>query len=515
LIDFRKLSGFPERCLVRDLLLVMTVVRDAATRSALKMVLESIGHRVIESCDATQAHLLLSNGLDPDILIAEPLSDGQSRALEQLHFPPGFSKRRVCLILGMAEQSLRKQASEFGIEHFLLKPVTRGDIESMIGSMNLNSAQRIGAEFDPLLPHTNLDAQPAHTPAKVHLEELGASRYFMAVSPSMIEIHRIVKLIAEVNISVLILGESGTGKEVVAHLIHRLSQRSKERFVNVNCAALPSELMESELFGHCQGAFTGALRDRPGKLEQANRGTILLDEIGEISLQMQAKLLHVLQDGQFTRLGGQESTKVDVRILAATNIDMEKALAERTFREDLYYRLNTFSIKIPPLRERREEIPYLIDENIRRTPHLAKNATPCRFSSRLIDAAMRYDWPGNLRELRNFVTRAIVMGDQDEAIRDLEAMIAASPAPAASDFSPTGQPDFSAMRSLVRDVKNRTEAHMIQDALELSGWNRRRAAEYLNISYRGLLYKIRQHALSPRPPIYSGDRAAHRPSTPR
>jgi DNA-binding NtrC family response regulator len=500
---------------VRDLLLVLTVVRDAAARSSLKMVLESIGHRVIESNDDAQALLLLSNGLDPDILIAEPVSDGQTNAFEHLHSQLDFPKHRICLILGMAGQALRKKASGLGIQHFLIKPLTRGDIESALTSMNSDPAQRSRKELDLLPRHIDLPAPSANPSKPFHLEELGGNRYFLAVSPNMAEIHRIVTLIAEVNISVLILGESGTGKEVVAHLIHRLSHRSRERFVNVNCAALPSELMESELFGHCQGAFTGALRDRPGKLEQANRGTILLDEIGEISLHMQAKLLHVLQDGQFTRLGGQDSTKVDVRILAATNIDMEKALAERTFREDLYYRLNTFSIKIPPLRERREEIPYFIDEIIRRTPHLSRNGTTFRPSSRLLDAALRYDWPGNLRELRNFVTRAIVMGDQDEAIRDLERLIANSATPPTSNFPAAGQPEFSAMRSLVRDVKNRTEAHMIQDALELSGWNRRRAAEYLNISYRGLLYKIRQHSLAPRPPVYWGGRSPDRFVTPR
>ncbi len=490
---------------MKDLLLALTVVRDGGTRSLLKMVLESAGHRVIETHDDAQARLLLSKGLAPDILIAESASAGQSGAFEHLHLPKGFPKGRICLILGMAEQCLRREVSDFGIKHFLLKPLTRGDIESMVESMSTDSAQRVGPGLDLLSAKASLAAPCADSPKRVHLEELGGNKYFLAASPAMLEIHRKVKLIADVNVSVLILGESGTGKEVVAHLIHRLSQRSRERFVNVNCAALPTELMESELFGHRQGAFTGALRDRPGKLEQANRGTLLLDEIGEISVQMQAKLLHVLQDGQFTRLGGQESTKVDVRILAATNIDMENALAERTFREDLYHRLNTFTLEIPPLRERREEIPYLTEETIRRTPHLSKNGLQFHLSSRLLDAQMRYDWPGNVRELRNFMTRVIVMGDQDEAIQELEIKTATMVAPQSPSYPPAEEPVFSPMRSLVRDVKNRTEAHMIQDALELSGWNRRRAAQYLNISYRGLLYKINQYALARRPPLYPGD----------
>ena len=171
---------------------------------------------------------------------------------------------------------------------------------------------------------------------------------------------------------------------------------------------------------------TGAVKDKPGKFEQANRGTLLLDEIGEMTAQMQAKLLHVLQDGQFTRLGARESSKVDVRILAATNVQIESALEDRTFREDLYYRLNVFTIKVPPLRERREEIPYLIDETIRRSPAEIKDSSHCQFSSRLMDAALLYDWRGNLRELRNFVTRTIIMRDVDGAVRELESKIAAA-----------------------------------------------------------------------------------------
>ena len=180
------------------------------------------------------------------------------------------------------------------------------------------------------------------------IEELGESGYFLAASPKMLEIQRQVKLIADADVNVLILGESGTGKEVIAHLIHNYSARSRNKFLKVNCAALPADLLESELFGHQRGAFTGAIKDKPGKFEQANHGTLLLDEIGEMSAQMQAKLLHVLQDGQFTRLGGQEVLKADLRVLAATNVHMENALKEKKFREDLFYRLSVFTINIPP-----------------------------------------------------------------------------------------------------------------------------------------------------------------------
>jgi DNA-binding NtrC family response regulator len=208
---------------------------------------------------------------------------------------------------------------------------------------------------------------------------------------------------------------------------------------------------------------------------------------------MQAKLLHVLQDGQFTRLGGQQSTRVDVRILAATNVEMEAALREKTFREDLYYRLSAFTIHVPPLRERREEIPFLVDETIRRTPPEMKSGGDFSFSSRLMDAALLHDWRGNVRELRNFVTRTIIMRDQDAAVRELEVKIAAR----GGARQPASAKCFG-MRSVLRDIKDRTESQMIQEALDASGWNRRHAARHLNISYRALLYKIQQHRLAPK-----------------
>jgi two-component system response regulator AtoC len=457
-----------------------------------------------------EAQSLLSSGLAPDLFLVESAPGDPGRTLERLQVFQGVPKSRICLILAIDERKLREDALGFGIEHFLDKPATRSAIQSTIYKMRHSLVYGAAAGIASHAPQAvaRTTAIPTDNPARFHLEELGGDRFFLAASPKMLEIYRQVKLIADVNVPLLILGESGTGKEVIAHLIHKLSRRSHERFLKVNCAALPSELMESELFGHRQGAFTGALRDRLGMVEKANYGTLLLDEIGEMSVQMQAKLLHVIEDGQFTRLGGQESTKVDVRILAATNIDMESALAEKTFREDLYYRLNAFTIRVPPLRERREEIPFLIEETIRRMPPESKKWSESRLCSRLIDAALRYDWRGNLRELRNFVTRAIIMGDQDGAVRELETKIAMSER-GGQDRLRGAQLHHPPMRSLVRDVKNRTEAQLIQEALELSGWNRRRAAEFLNISYRGLLYKIHQHRLMPRP-LIDPDEAAPR-----
>jgi DNA-binding NtrC family response regulator len=487
---------------MKRFLLVVTVIRNEETRSLVRMVLESADHRVIESTTCPQAQLLLSNGLQPELLMIEAPLAGAPEMQQFRQIVAQTSREKICLIMGMGDQRLRKEAADLGIRHILANPVTRGEIESVVDG--LTGSTENAPSSDIALPFVRVESPKAGRsgcgPTTPQIEELGENRFFLAASPRMLEIYHQAKLLADVDVSVLILGESGTGKEVIAHLIHKHSQRSRQKMMNVNCAALPTELLESELFGHRQGAFTGAIRDRPGKFEQANGGTILLDEIGEISVQMQAKLLHVLQDGQFTRLGGQESTKVDVRVLAATNVPIEKALREKTFREDLYYRLSAFTINVPPLRERREEIPHLIEETIRRTPTEMKSGGGVAISSKIMDAALIYDWRGNLRELSNFVIRTIIMQDQDAALRELEMKIEAKSGFAVEAFLGDARPRRAGIRSIVRDVKDRTESLMIQEALDACGWNRRNAAQDLNISYRALLYKIQQLRLAPRMP---------------
>lgn len=493
------------------MLLVLNVIQDAQTRDFVRMVLEGAGHRVVDAAGSAQAQSLLGNGLDPDLVLCEASASDPSGSENFRDVVEYACKQRFCLITKAGELGLRDEASALGIKHFLSRPVTRFDLESLIDVVSHVEAQP-GASIAPPPRSAKVavsetgkheDETGARAPDDLRLvpyiEELGGNNFFLAASPKMLEIHRQVKLLADLDVNVLLLGESGTGKEVVAQLIHKNSRRSREKFLKVNCAALPAELLESELFGHRQGAFTGAISDRAGKFEQANRGTLLLDEIGEIGVQMQAKLLHVLQDGQFARLGAQETSKVDVRVLAATNVQIEDALLNGTFREDLYYRLNVFTIKVPPLRERREEIPYLIEQIIRRAPAEMRNGFEPDFSSRLMDAALLYDWRGNVRELRNFVTRTMVMRDSDAAARELEAKVAASSTDEPQDFVVDASLPCAGIRSIVRDVKERTESEMIRNALEVFGWNRRRAAQYLNISYRSMLYKIQQHRLKPWP----------------
>jgi transcriptional regulator with PAS, ATPase and Fis domain len=325
---------------------------------------------------------------------------------------------------------------------------------------------------------------------------------FVATSEKMRLLYEQVKLVARTDVSVLILGESGTGKEVVSRLVHKLSNRSKKKFLKVNCAAMPDELLESELFGYEAGAFTGATTSKPGKFSLCDQGTMLLDEIGEMAPRLQAKLLQVLQDGTFERLGGRSTTRVDVRLLAATNIDVHQAMAQEKFRKDLYYRLNTFTLLIPPLRERPEDIPVLLAHYLALYAESYACSLP-RPSAALLDACRTYPWPGNVRELCNFVKRMLMLGNEAAMIQELRerrlepGAAVLTPIPpasvtSASDRGPTG------LKSFVRNLKDGAEAEAILSALQETGWNRRKASVLLNISYRALLYKIQQYNLAER-----------------
>jgi transcriptional regulator with PAS, ATPase and Fis domain len=300
-------------------------------------------------------------------------------------------------------------------------------------------------------------------------------------------------LVANVDIPVLLLGESGTGKEVLGRLIHKLSPRAHRTFLKVNCAAVPADLLESELFGYEQGAFTGATHAKPGKFELCNRGTILLDEIGEMPPILQAKLLHVLQDQQFSRLGSRSVIKVDVRILAATNINIPEALASKRLREDLYYRLNAFTMQIPPLRERKEEIPILLKHSMSRMAERYARP-PLPLSPALLQACQNHSWPGNLRELNNFLKRYLILGDENLAVTELLPRNDGTGGLPADPSHRAAEP--GGLKSLARTAKDEAEAQAITQALEQTNWNRKQAAAILQISYKALLYKIRQYGIA-------------------
>lgn len=372
-------------------------------------------------------------------------------------------------------------ASQAGAQGFLNKPIRATDLEELISTVR---------------PRVAVSA-PEPPPPAMHIEDLGSGHFFLAASPAMLTILNQVRLLSRTDVPVLITGESGVGKEIVATLIHKYSPRATRTFLKVNCAALPNDLLESELFGYEAGAFTGAAKSKPGKFDVCDKGTILLDEIGEMSPQLQAKLLHVLQDGTFSRLGSRLNSKVDVRVVAATNVDIEQAIIDKRFREDLYYRLNAFILRVPPLRERTQEIPWLL-ENLAAKLAADNALDPIYFSPRMIAAAVRYQWPGNLRELGNFVKRYLIMRDETAALVELESKVVAHlPALSAQSVSNTGviNPSAAGLKSAVRSTKDQTESRIIREILEEARWNRRIAAERLQISYKSLLQKIRYYNL--------------------
>jgi two-component system, NtrC family, response regulator AtoC len=339
----------------------------------------------------------------------------------------------------------------------------------------------------------------------------------------MREVRELIERVADTDVTVLVRGESGTGKELVARAIHAASLRHDKPFVKVNCAALPTELLESELFGFERGAFTGAIQQKPGKFEFANQGTMFLDEISEMPPALQAKLLHVLQDGEFSRLGGRQDVRVDVRVVAATNRDLESAVSDGRFREDLFFRLNVVCITLPPLRQRREEIPLLTEYFIQKyAEHY--NRPPVVLSHETLRLLSEYTWPGNVRELENMVKRLVVLGTEAPIARELaqamtqkplitgpipalsgpppaapsEAMAAVPVVPAAGpirEAPPNEPPAPCSLKEIARHAAREAERELIARTLQYTRWNRREAAEILGISYKALLYKIKEAEL--------------------
>jgi two-component system response regulator AtoC len=320
------------------------------------------------------------------------------------------------------------------------------------------------------------------------------SGIFIYTSDKMHRIKEIIDHVANTDVTVLIQGESGVGKEVVARSIHRNSFRKDGPFVKVNCAALPHELLESELFGYEKGAFTGAYRQKPGKFELAGGGTIFLDEIAEISPALQAKLLQVLQDREFSRLGGKKDIRVDVRVLVATNRNIGEAVKTGRFREDLYYRLNVVSITVPPLRERKEEIPFFVEYFLDKfTKKYNKKISP--LSERMTKLLLQHRWSGNVRELENVLQRYVVLRDEDAIIGELTPSLNNNPE-TDQKTAVEEKKEWVSLKDVHREAALRAESEVIRKALDKTNWNRKKAAVLLNISYKALLYKMKGCGLS-------------------
>ena len=437
----------------------------------IRTLLEVDDYKVETATTGEEALQHLEKGLQPDLVLLDVLMPGIDglETLEKLRQKrPGL---KVVMLSCVNDTRKVVQAMRLGAQDYLTKPFQKAELDRVI-DLCLGQGKQVYTD---------------------EVEELADDVFFIAASPAMRKIRSQAALVANVDIPVLLLGESGTGKDVLARLIHKLSPRAHRTFLKVNCAAVPADLLESELFGYEPGAFTGATHAKPGKFELCNKGTILLDEIGEMPPLLQAKLLHVLQDQTFSRLGSRSVIKVDVRILAATNINIPEALATKRLREDLYYRLNAFTLHLPPLRDRKEEVPILLKHSMTRMAERYARA-PLPLTPALLKACQDHAWPGNLRELNNFLKRYLILGDENLAVSELQPK-GDGPGGTRSD-SGSRNDSGGGLKSLARSAKDEAEAEAITQALDQTNWNRKQAAAILQISYKALLYKIRQYGIA-------------------
>jgi two-component system, NtrC family, response regulator AtoC len=459
---------------------ILVVDDDPSILRFMRDVLELEGYLVSTAVSGPDGLKRIQDGFKPDLVflaLVMPGLDGV-QVLQQLRvIDPNL---RVVFLSCAGYTHKVAQAMRLGAEGYLTKPVVWHDLNSVLRRC-LSSGR----------------AELSDGPASC-IEDFGNGNFFLAVSPALCKIRSQIELLAKVPAAVLLLGETGTGKEVLARLIHKISPRANRPFLKVNCAAVPAELLESELFGYEPGAFTGAVHVKPGKFEICNKGTIFLDEIGEMPPSIQAKLLHVLEDQKFSRLGSNSLIQVDVRILAATNMDIQEAITAHSFRRDLYYRLNAFILRIPPLRERKEEIPFLLEHFMSvHSERYARSSLP--FGGPLIQACLNYSWPGNVRELENFVKRYLVLGDESLATAELRAgtsEVAFEPRHHHAASRGNGSASKEALNGLkarAHGAIEEAEAKAITTILQRTNWNRTRAAAALEISYRSLLYKIRRY----------------------
>ncbi|MBW2273415.1 MAG: sigma-54-dependent Fis family transcriptional regulator [Deltaproteobacteria bacterium] len=453
------------------------VVDDAeGIRTYLASLLELRGYEVDTAEDGRSALALLEGGAAPDAVLLDIVMPGID-GIETLRRIREFDADLPVVMLSVVGRaSAIVEAMQLGAADFLNKPFEEEELEQALSKVTGRGR----------LPASGEDKGSEKKPTALWL------------SPAMSKIRDVMEQISDTDVTVLIQGESGVGKEVVARAVHEYSTRCEAPFVKVNCAALPEDLLESELFGYEKGAFTGANSRKAGRFEIAHSGTIFLDEIGEMSPALQAKMLQVLQDAQFTRLGGNREVTVDVRVVCATNRPLLEMVEARTFREDLFFRLNVVSIEIPPLRERREEVSELCDTFLRRYGvHYHK---PQRvLSHAAVRAFEGYDFPGNVRELENLIKRIVVLESEDSILNELELKQAG------------GGRRHMALRDLLEEIEEtagdvplrevgrraaqEAERELIERMLLRTSWNRKQAAKLLKVSYKTLLQKIRDCGL--------------------
>jgi two-component system, NtrC family, nitrogen regulation response regulator NtrX len=448
---------------------ILVIDDEAEIRRSVRMILEYEGYDVQEASSGPEGLALIERE-PPDLVFLDikmPGLDGLE-ALQKIR--QVNDALPVVMISGHGTVSTAVEATKLGAFDFIEKPL---------------ASERVLVTIRNALDQTRL--QDENRSLKRAVE---ARHQIVGESPSLRQIWDAIKRAAPTNATVLLLGESGVGKELVARAIHRNSLRSRERFVQVNCAAIPEELIESELFGHEKGSFTGATEKQIGKFEQADRGTIFLDEVGDMSAKTQAKVLRVLQEGEVERLGSARTIKVDVRVIAATNKDLEAEIEKGTFREDLYFRLSVIPIRVPPLRDRREDIPVLVRHFVDLFSR-ENNRRPQRFTPSAMEYLQKARWKGNVRELKNTVERLLIMSPSDvidvDDLRDavrLETRTAAQPE--AEKVAP----------GTLREFKESAERKFLVDKLRENGWNISKTAEVIGTPRSNLYKKLEQYAIT-------------------
>lgn len=384
------------------------------------------------------------------------------------------------------------EARRCGATDILVKPVNHNDLSKAVG----RAVERV--------------ASPATAVRRIPLNGKGT---FFGANPRMREIETLAAQIGSSEATVLIQGETGSGKEMLARHLHSVSRRANRPFLKLNCAALPSELVESELFGYEKGAFTGAFQKKSGMFEIADGGTILLDEIGDMDFKLQAKLLQVLQDSEFQRVGGKETIRVDVRVIAATHADLEEGISKKTFREDLFYRLNVINLRLPPLRERKDDILALAEIFLQK--HSTPGTPAPALTAPLQRALINHSWPGNIRELENVIRKFIVLGNASLIISELQERAMRSSSAKRTGVLPASRPEpavpASPILEQVTKAKEQAESEAIKAALNATHWNRKQAAALLKIDYKALLYKMKKLGLEDAVAISAGPK--HRVSS--
>jgi len=500
---------------------VAIVDDDSAFANYLRTFLSLRGYETRSYSRGDELIAAVKQGDPPDIVLLDVMMPGMNGIETLRGLKAAKPDLQAIMLSGREQASTIVEAVRLGAADYVVKP----DDPEGLGEIALDAAIKSAIEKTRLVSEiSELRRQLSDDEDRAFL--------FWGDSPEMKAIAQVIEQVSDNDVTVLIRGESGVGKELVARAIHQRSPRKDRPFVKVNCAALPSELLESELFGHEKGAFTGAAMTRIGKFEQADTGTIFLDEIGEMKAALQAKLLHVLQDAQFTKLGSNKPINVDVRIVAATNRDLEAMMMRNEFREDLYYRLKVIEVTVPPLRERRSEIVHLtqffIDRYARRYNRPVRQLSP-----ELATLFQSYEWPGNIRELENMIKRIVILQDEQLVLREMtraprsltQPAPAPTPAPAPppaaaaggaaaeaesssggvavadeddadDDAAPAPAATGGRLADVAKAASLKAERTIIEDTLRQVHWNRRRAAEQLGVSYKTLLNKIKECGIS-------------------